>query len=282
MVNCDLKILFMIGMSEDSKFAYEICKLSIERSVPNSVVRPTLVSAPSKYINGNRATNFSFNRLFIPCSADFSDYDYVLYMDSDQLLLKDLTRLLTNLEITNGFATVKFAFDYSQSSVIVWQPAKFNKYQYIEELEKLDLQALNVDEAILKLGARETLPDILNSLDWITNDTLIVHFTYMPTQPWVNIRSILYPFYKSFAIELIQNCNVSVASELSDTYSQGVKKGFIHPKFFGENDFNSLGWTKVRHRNLIFVPYWIKNNHRLRSNIFMKTIIKILTFFRIL
>jgi hypothetical protein len=274
--------LFLIGTSDDSYFAYQICALSIQKNTPNAVVRQTSVLPNSFTIASNRATNFSFNRLSIPLEKDFLSYDFVIYMDSDQLLLKNLTNKLQNINILNGFGIVKFSFNYSQSSVIVWQTKVFDLAAYKKNLENLNLTNISVDTAIDILGASKCLPDTMNSLDWISDNTDIVHFTYMPTQPWVNTRAIFYETYKSYCVDLLLLASNEVRTDIFNSYQRGIKKGFINPKFLKEKELKLLNWSTVRSRNLLFLPYWVKNNRIFRKIAPLRLALKIFSIMRIL
>ena len=274
--------LFLIGMSEDTEFPYKLCELSIKHNMPKAEVRPASKLPNSLLNRSNRATNFSYDRLSCPLEDDFEKFEFVIYMDSDQLLLRHIEEELRCVDLSSGFCVVDFEFSYRQTSVIVWATKYFDCENYRKHLHESFDANLSVDEIVFSLGAVEILPDRLNTLDWVSKSTVIVHFTYMPTQPWVNIKSIMYKFYLDTAKKLLNATDPRTKDEIKKIYFKGVQKGHIHPRFFSKVELKKLEWTGTIQRPLFFMPLWIKNNHKLRNNVVADFVISLLEKLKII
>lgn len=270
-------LCFVIGDTDHMTVATLALSNSIKIAYPNATIRYT-----SKLLDNNccapstsreNATPFSLLRAFIPTWNDFTNYDYVIYQDCDQLLLKKIDdELLTMRKLAIGFAKCKFVFPSDQSSVLIWNIADFDYFNYLENLKRIDTKQ-QVDRLILELGVKTVLPDTMNHLDWVDETTKIFHCTYMPTQPWNKPKSPVSQWYWNYVFYEMDLMN---DAEFLEALINSIEKGTVSPRLL--DDFTYLRQQPIR-RPLIFIPPYYLYHPRIR--IFLDIFRSIGQFFRI-
>jgi hypothetical protein len=277
------QLLVAVGHSDDSVIPYEICRASFKYFNSNIDVLPCEDIKSQFPSSIGCATNFSLQRLHVPLMKEFFEYQYVLYVDSDQIALCDVMEKIRPLEFS-GFSIVKFDFDYTQSSVILWRTANLSRSDYQRDLAMaLRQDARSVDEIILRLGAKRDLPAYFNHLDWYDEHTAITHFTYMPTQPWINEGSILYNFYVSRALLYLSKCDTKARDLFCERLVESYKAGFISREFTLALGEGLVGKKfSVRRTRLFFLPYWMLNNHRIKRSLLLALVMRIMKVLRVI
>lgn len=266
----DNGLCFVIGDTDYMAVATLALSNSIKVLYPNATIKYTSKLIDNSYSTAStsrkNATPFSLLRAFIPTFNDFTNFDYVIYQDCDQLLLKridDELQAMSQLGI--GFAKCKFVFPSDQSSVLIWNLANFDRFNYLETLKRVDVKQ-HVDRLILELGVKTMLPDTLNHLDWVDETTKIFHCTYMPSQPWNKPKLPISRWYWKY---VFYELNL-----LNDTYflevlKNSIEKGTVSAELL--DDYTYLREQSIRHPSIFIPPYYLYHPKlRLFVNIFRK------------
>ena len=166
----------------------------------------------------------------------------------------------------NGFYSVNYDFDYFQSSVLLWDVRKFNKQNYVNKLSSINITSYSVDEVTKILGVSECLGQEWNMLDWVDKNSIITHFTYMPTQPWINCNSILYEFYLNESVNVFLSMSKPHKDSFLSKLSNASVLGAIN-YVFARDLVNRLSYIDFKIKKpLFFIPYWLIYNRRVPFN----------------
>jgi len=259
-----MKIAVYVGTVPETEVPYILLKESIRRFNNNIAVTEC---DQFNVKSGIDATPFSYNRVLIPLYEDFDNYDFVFYLDSDQIVIRDLTQQLKELNLSgNGFYSVNYDFDYFQSSVLLWDVRKFNKQNYVNKLSSINITSYSVDEVTKILGVSECLGQEWNMLDWVDKNSIITHFTYMPTQPWINCNSILYKFYLKESVNVFLSMSQPDKESFLSKLNSASVTGAIN-YVFARDLVKHLGCIDIKIKKpLIFIPYWLIYNRRVPFN----------------
>lgn len=165
----------------------ETSSLPVEVSAIYTFERP--IPLPQTLENRPR-TPFSFQRFLIPELCGFSGR--AIYLDADMQVFQDIAGLWNQPFSDNDLQTVPAPSDgrRSQFSVMLLDCERLNwKIEdIVAELDcgKLDYAALMFEMRVAKkIGW--TIPHAWNSLErFIPNETALLHYTDMNTQPWVS------------------------------------------------------------------------------------------------
>ncbi len=195
-----------VGADRSQALAVKVLEHSIKRHTKLAVeVYPMVdlpVRAPKDPRNGQR-TGFSFSRFCIPKLAGY--HGRAIYMDADMLVFKDIGDLW-NMPFNGAKILIQEPLDPVQSKsrkdhgpdkrirqcavmLLNCDELKWNIENIIDDLDagKYNYDQLMKEICILKdeeIGER--IPFRWNSLEHFDDSTCLIHYTDMPTQPWVS------------------------------------------------------------------------------------------------
>jgi hypothetical protein len=239
---------FYIGTSLETQLPYELLRRSILGYCQDAKIFPC-----PEYTSETRhtwSTPFSFNRLAIPFHSEFNKADISIYIDSDMLILGELVEML-EIAAKHPLSICRHVGFKGTSSVMAFNSKYLEKESYRLRVEKQIRNGVkSVDEIVFSLEPSIEIPSYFNSLDWIDENTKIVHFTYMPTQPWINKKSRYFPFYKEYLRGKILAEGES--GPLVEVLTEAVNEFYVHPALAEIID----GEVSIRCPSF-FIPYWI-------------------------
>jgi lipopolysaccharide biosynthesis glycosyltransferase len=224
----------------------KVLEYSVKRHTDLEVViHPMLdlgLPIPSDPRNRQR-TGFSFSRFAIPQLAGYKGR--AIYTDADMMVFKDIreiwempfdgTKVICQEELPGHIAKDAKAsapgVRIKQCSVMVldcdaldWNPVKIVEgletgYTYEELMQELCI--LREDEVSY------TLPLEWNSLEhYEANKTGLIHYTDMPTQPWVNVENRHGWLFANEIRRMLADGTITMAEILGE-----IELGYIRPSF---------------------------------------------------
>ncbi|WP_152529071.1 glycosyltransferase family protein [Stutzerimonas azotifigens] len=242
------RVNFYIGTSQETQLPYELLSRSISTHCKGAKIFPCPVYASAT--SDKWSTPFSFNRLAIPFHSEFNKADISIYIDSDMLVLGGLEEMI-DIAMQYQISICKHVGFRGTSSVMTFNSKRLNKEEFHRAIdEQIKNGVKSVDDVVLSLRPSISIPSTFNSLDWVDENTKIVHFTYMPTQPWINKKSRYFNFYKDHLREAIMA--EGKESLLAKTLAAAINEFYVHPAL-AELVSSDL---PVR-RASFFIPYWI-------------------------
>ncbi|MEM6554351.1 MAG: glycosyltransferase [Pseudomonadota bacterium] len=190
-------------------------------------------------------TGFSFSRFAIPQLAGYRGR--AIYADADMQVFKDIreiwempfdgAKVICQEELPDHIAKMSKSAApdkrTKQCSVMVldcesldWDPVKIvngldNDYDYAELMQQLCI----LDETDVNYN----LPIRWNSLEHYDESTCLIHYTDMPTQPWVNIDN---PNGWLFTNEIRRMLKDGVVTK--DELIAEIGNGYVRPSFITE------------------------------------------------
>ncbi len=203
-------IRIYVGTDRSQMAGFDVLKYSIERHTDAKVEMSTMmdVHLPDPVDPRNRKrTGFSFNRFAIPQLAGYKGR--AIYTDADMQVFTDIRELweldfhgakvVCQEELPDDMAHDKKKHApkarKKQCSVMLldcgaldWDPVEIvrgldGKYTYQELMSEMCI----LDESEVSY----TLPIEWNSLEHYDENTCLIHYTDMPTQPWVSAENPL-------------------------------------------------------------------------------------------
>jgi hypothetical protein len=182
-----------VGAAESEQLAFRVLEHSIKRhtglEVEMRTIDNSLAAAPSdvRYLP---YTNFSYGRFAIPKLAGYQGR--AIYMDSDMIVFRDIGELWstpfngakilveeTNPATDKGKITAVMLMD---CAALTWDPDEIvaglgARYDYNELMSMAPLLSAGM--------LQDRLPVGWNALDYIDENTRLLHYTKVRTQPWV-------------------------------------------------------------------------------------------------
>ena len=236
-----------IGVSQETLVPAAVLKQSIKKTSNEvRVFDCPVLNIPN--LKSKSSTPFSFNRLSIPLHEHFEECDWAIYLDSDMLVLDDIHGIIREASKEDFVSIVEHPFTKKTTSVSVFNVNRFNKDAYLSSISDLIQEADNVDEVLLGLDCNPCISSKWNSLDFISENTGIAHFTFMPTQPWVYKNSLYYNYYSSLINELLEE-----DQSFSQVLVNAINAGYVHPNFGIQ-----LSGVKKGLSRRIFIPYFLE------------------------
>ena len=227
-----------VGTEDEQLLPFAVLGFTIRKhaSVPvevlplHEVIRARGIHVPTPTSVGNRAhTPFSFQRFAIPELNGFEGI--AIYMDSDQIVFRDVAELPTFLSAGAQVAAAAEPADSgrkSQISVLVLDCARLD-WDVRRVVSDLDRGAFTYRQLYsdLPIAARfeRTLPHWWNDLERHTpGRTALTHFTDMETQPWLIAGSQWGALWCTCLLEAIQAGAVS-----AERVREDVARGWVRP-----------------------------------------------------
>ncbi len=269
-----------VGATEREEVPFRVLKYSIESnsSVPVDVtsIASTRKAADRKFRMG---TNFSLQRFLIPELMERRGK--AIYLDSDMLVLGDIVELV-NRDLKE--CAVAVSKDSTSSPHWEYSPKATPGMQLsvmILDCQRLDWKFETIRKEInnKKFSYRQLMTNLCitpshlvccdiptewNSLDFFDAETTrLLHFTNVPTQPWLNPSSEHFGLWSDWFLRAIKSNYLSIQD-----VEKAVKNGNVHPGLL--EVVRSAGFEVGLRGNGIRVrklQYLVKNSaYRLLSN----------------
>lgn len=202
-------IRIYVGVDRSQKLAVPVLEHSIKQHTTAKVeVFPMLdldVPVPKDPRNGQR-TGFSFSRFCIPELAGYQGK--AIYMDADMLVFKDI-QSLWNLPFNGAKVLIQDEVKHTDISMSKENTPPTRKKQcavMLLDCSRLDWSITNIvqgldegqytyDQLMAELCILSEseigydVPFEWNSLEYFDEDTCLIHYTDMGTQPWVSTKN---------------------------------------------------------------------------------------------
>ena len=194
MTEMEEPVRVFVGAHATEKLPLMVLEYSIRRHTPLSVEFRTIDNSLAPAPTDPRFlpyTNFSYGRFAIPKEAGYQGR--AIYMDSDMIVFRDIAEIwgapfdgakilverVTDQTRGKGRLTAVMLMD---CGALRWDPAEIvarlgTDYDYTQLMSILPL----LEEGDLQ----DRLPVGWNSLDELTDETRLLHYTKIKTQPWV-------------------------------------------------------------------------------------------------
>lgn len=193
-------IRIFIGTDPSQLGAAEVLRQSILETSSRPVQVETMekVHIPQpKDVRQSQRTGFSFARWAIPELCEFKGR--AIYIDADMMVFTDIRELWetpldgATIAIVDGrdtsYCSDKAKGNKNETSVMVLdcEKADWTLQSLIDGLDgQYDYKAMMTDLCFLKEDQiRRTLPRRWNAMDYWDKDVSLLHYTNVPTQPWV-------------------------------------------------------------------------------------------------
>jgi Glycosyl transferase family 8 len=174
-------------------------------------------------------TPFSFQRFLIPKLCGHQGRG--IYLDSDMVVFKNISELWT-LPFEGADLLAAWKADggdrLPQFSVMLLDCAALN-WDIEAIVEKLDSGELNYDQLMYEMrlapNLKAGIDPIWNSLEHYEQDkTALLHYTDMPTQPWVSHQNPHGYLWVRELLEAIEDGAISI-----DFVSEQIAQGYVRP-----------------------------------------------------
>lgn len=195
-----------VGCDRSQLLAVKVLEHSIKRhtSLPVEVVAMQDLPVPQPCDPRNtQRTGFSFSRFCIPKLANYQGK--AIYLDADMLVFRDIKELWSipfegakvviqkeikhNLETTRKFGAPRKRIKQCAVMLLDCERLDWDIEQIIGQMNlgKFDYGQLLYDLCILgESEIRYAVPFEWNSLEYYDEETRLIHYTDMATQPWVS------------------------------------------------------------------------------------------------
>jgi lipopolysaccharide biosynthesis glycosyltransferase len=173
-------------------------------------------------------TPFSFQRFMVPEIAGYSGK--AIYVDSDQIVLKDIGKLFHKDMKGSGVLCAKTGFwrktkqALLPSSVMVLDCEKLD-WDIKQIIHKLNTGELQYKELFSLTGYPHKLSSRWNSADrYYKGYTALLHYTAKSKQPWINHTHRLGYLWFTYLFEALEAGYIS-----SEEIHQAVNQRFVRP-----------------------------------------------------
>jgi lipopolysaccharide biosynthesis glycosyltransferase len=247
-VTLETPVRIFVGTDRSQMVGVKVLEYSVKRhtDLPVEVVPLINVKLPEPRDPRQRQrTGFSFARFAIPKLANYRGR--ALYTDADMLVFKDIrelwsigfegTKVIVQEELTDEHARHRKALTsgkrVKQCSVMLidceaarWDPEAIvrgldDSYSYEELMQNLCI--LREDEVSYRVPFR------WNSLEHFDDTTCLIHYTDMPTQPWVSTDNPNGYLWSNEVRRMLADGSLTWAE-----LEQEKALGFLRPSFLTE------------------------------------------------
>lgn len=248
-------IKVFVGADRSQALAVKVLEHSIRRysSLPVEVFPMIDLPVPSpKDPRNSQRTGFSFSRFCIPKLASYSGR--AIYMDADMLVFKDIKALW---EIPFGPAKVAIQSEVINERLSVKKegaPEKRIKQCAVmllncSELEwdintivtQMDQGKFNYEDLLFNLCILKeeeinyVIPGEWNSLEYFDQDTCLIHYTDMNTQPWTSTKNQYAELWLDEVRLMLKNGKLKLGE-----IEQEIQLGFFRPSLLRDIKYGML------------------------------------------
>lgn len=249
-ITANYPINIYVGSQEEQMLSVKVLEYSVKKRTPVDVNVVPMHKAGIEYPipkdpNNRQRTPFSFQRFLIPQLNQFKGR--AIYVDSDMQIFTDI-RQLYNLPMgDHDLLTVENKKESKrdlQFSVMLLNCEKL-KWSINDVVEMLDSGKLNYESLMKEMKVAKNLgvqiPYYWNCLEWYdSKESGLVHYTDMPTQPWVWAENKIGDIWIKDLIDAINEGFISI-----DYVEDHVKKGWVRPSLLYQIENNILKVSKA-------------------------------------
>lgn len=249
-INSQYPVKIYVGSQEEQMLSVKVLEYSAKKRTKVPVEVFPLHKADIKYgipkdPANRQKTPFSFQRFMIPELNGFSGR--AIYVDSDMQIMKDV-RQLWNLPMgSHDLLTVEPAKGSKrilQFSVMLLDCVKL-KWSVNDVVNMLDSGELNYHSLMREMKVAKNIgvqiPFGWNCLEWYNKkDSGLIHYTDMPTQPWVSVKNPLCKIWIKDLIDAINEGFISI-----DLVKEHIEKGWVRPSLLYQIENNILDSRKL-------------------------------------
>ncbi|MCG6965435.1 MAG: hypothetical protein LJE59_02890 [Chromatiaceae bacterium] len=236
-------VRIFVGAHQTEQLAYRVLEYSIRRHTDLPVEMHTIdnsLAPPPKDDRFLAYTNFSFGRFAIPREAGYQGR--AIYMDSDMIVFRDIAEIW-EMPFDGAKIMVEQITDETRgagrlTAVMVMDCGALH-WDVDDIMDRLgvdyDYDGLISVYPLLQEGdLQDRLPIGWNSLDRFTDQTRLLHYTKIKTQPWVYPG---HPFGYLWINELKRMLESGILSE--QEVRDQVAKGHVRPSLLIELGLDS-------------------------------------------
>ena len=269
-----MSILIGIGAEEEQYLPSLVLKHSILKHVSQKVEFIILDQAvhQSRYKTElekrTGRTPFSLQRFLLAEQLISSSCDIGVYLDSDMLVFEDIAALCAEFENLNEpIATVSVDPVWkrkAQSSVLIMN--RLGAKLLLDRFQTFLSNLISYDELMYFENIRgwSSISCVWNCLEYYDENTKLLHFTDMDTQPWLKSTN------KFCGIWEIALYNALSSDEVHQEFLKSLEKGFIRPSLLELNSMPYRHYTGLK--SLLADYLWIPphrykriKNHKIRT-----------------
>ena len=247
-LNIESPVRVFVGSQEEQMLSVKVLEYSIRQHASMTVQVTALhhndisFNAPKELRNRPR-TPFSFQRFTIPQLAGYRGR--AIYTDSDMMVFRDIREVWTlpfdgadvlAVGSTGSDRRPQFSVMMLDCDQLRWTPesivALLDSGQFTYEELMYEMKLANC--------VRATIPAEWNSLEhYESGRTGLLHFTDMPTQPWIYRRHYLGALWVRSLLDAIDDGFIT-----RDYVAEHVNRGWVRPSLLQQIDakVDSLGW----------------------------------------
>jgi len=253
-------IRIFVGADRSQALAIRVLEHSIRRHTRGPVELTPMIDLDvpvPKDPKQRQRTEFSFSRFCIPKLAGYQGR--AIYMDADMLVLCDIRELwelpmyshkvLVQEELEEDEAIRKGGRRIKQCAVMLLdcQRLDWDIKKIVQGLDAKDYTYEDLVYHLCLLGPDEVgykIPFEWNSLEKLTHKTCNIHYTDMPTQPWVSPANPNDDIWLREVRLMLEDGSLTRAELLKE-----IELGYFRPSL----------WTDLQLRPRLpklFVPFW--------------------------
>lgn len=233
------ELRIFLGKKPHQWLPMEVLRSSIESRTSASIKFIELQYVPFT-LKSKSGSIAAFYRFAIPELCNYEGR--ALYLDADSLVLTDINELFEWEMGMHGALARKLnpsrSFGY-YTSVMLLDNSRLKHWNLTEWAKKIDSdpslykETLWAEEKGLNAGDFGTLPDVWNDSENFSQETKILGFRNVTTQPW---KQPDHPFGKLFLREL-KNA-ITTGSVPLDAVESEIRHGLIYPKILDDLRLN--------------------------------------------
>jgi hypothetical protein len=249
-LNASYPVKVYVGSQEEQMLSVKVLEYSIKKRTKVNVEVFPLHKSNIEYgipkdPENRQRTPFSFQRFLIPELNKFEGK--AIYVDSDMQVMKDI-RQLWNLPMdSHDLFTVesrKKSNRVLQFSVMLLSCDKL-KWSVNDIINMLDSGELNYHSLMKEMKMAKNIgvkiPFGWNSLEWYSKkDGGLIHYTDMPTQPWVSVKNPLCKIWMKDLINAIDEGFIPI-----DYVKDHIQRSWVRPSLLYQIENNILDSRKL-------------------------------------
>lgn len=233
-------IKIVIGTEANQYIPQKVLEFSLQEHT-NSELNIRSITQQEKRLGG---TNFGFVRFNVPHIFNYEGK--AIYLDADQIVLTDIAELNNTLDSQHLLGLVEDLVGYfgdkpvpkrKETSVMVlncdqlqdWDPKTMFDHVVANDAELQPGQIHYRDFMWLKWFDQEKIQFIdsaWNHFNILQQDTKIIHFSHVASQPWKQPQHPLTEFWSQWLVKTIES-GLLTTKELAEA----IKKKHVHPYF---------------------------------------------------
>lgn len=232
-------IRIFIGTDRSQYLAARVLKHSLEKYTSSKIIIENLdtIEIPEpKDIRQSQRTGFSFARWAIPEICLYQGR--AIYLDADMLVFTDIQHLW-NMEMDNAVISIVdgrnatycssgVKLNKNESSVMLLNcgKASWNLKDLVKGLDgQYNYKEMMTDLCFLnETEIKRNIPRSWNSMDYWDSSVDLIHYTNVPTQPWVSIDNPYGYIWVNYLKEMIHEGSITI-----DEIEKEIKLGYIRP-----------------------------------------------------